>query len=342
MMKRWMPVLCIAFAATSFLGASAWEGSAMMSAFGEFPESGFYAACNSFPRNTAVEVVNLENGKTVTVIVTKGLENPGIFLLLSPEAAKALSLEPGALSRVRVSAPRNIAQTVPAGPGAAGDPDFNPSLLAARSGVSTTTAEPAAEPPVEPQAAASAPAAESAPETPIQASEAPASVPSAVAQGTGSQEGPSPEPGAGTAPSGSNSPDGALEQPDEPPQGPAVVVETPKTPILEVPVVQPELLSRPVLEAIEPAPVAVFLPTPWRETAMIAAAGVSVWLTPAGVREENEFTYHPIEEVAILFAGIFATMLPAMLILKARGGELGVTDPAHFFWAAGTLSSFLD
>ncbi len=87
---------------------------------------------------------------------------------------------------------------------------------------------------------------------------------------------------------------------------------------------------------------AVFLPTPWREAAMVVAAGVSVWLTPAKVREENEFTYHPIEEVAILFAGIFATMLPAMLILKARGGDLGVTDPAHFFWATGVLSSFLD
>jgi Na+/H+ antiporter NhaD/arsenite permease-like protein len=87
---------------------------------------------------------------------------------------------------------------------------------------------------------------------------------------------------------------------------------------------------------------AVFLPTPWRETAMAAIAAVSIWKTPAGVREENEFTYHPIEEVAILFAGIFATMLPAMLLLKARGGELGVVDPAHYFWAAGSLSSFLD
>ncbi len=87
---------------------------------------------------------------------------------------------------------------------------------------------------------------------------------------------------------------------------------------------------------------AVFLPTPWRETAMVAAAIVSVWKTPAGLREENEFTYHPIEEVAILFAGIFATMIPAMLLLKARGGELGVVDPAHFFWATGLLSSFLD
>jgi Na+/H+ antiporter NhaD/arsenite permease-like protein len=87
---------------------------------------------------------------------------------------------------------------------------------------------------------------------------------------------------------------------------------------------------------------AVFLPTPWREMAMVAAAGVSVWKTPAKVREENEFTWHPIEEVAILFAGIFATMIPALLILKARGAELGVVTPAHFFWATGALSSFLD
>ena len=87
---------------------------------------------------------------------------------------------------------------------------------------------------------------------------------------------------------------------------------------------------------------AVFLPTPWREMAMAAAAAVSVWKTPTKVREENEFTWHPIEEVAVLFAGIFATMIPALLILKARGAELGVVTPAHFFWATGVLSGFLD
>jgi len=87
---------------------------------------------------------------------------------------------------------------------------------------------------------------------------------------------------------------------------------------------------------------AVLLPTPWREIGMVTAAAVSVWKTPAKVREENEFTWHPIEEVAILFAGIFATMIPALLILKARGAELGVVSPAHFFWATGALSTFLD
>jgi Na+/H+ antiporter NhaD/arsenite permease-like protein len=87
---------------------------------------------------------------------------------------------------------------------------------------------------------------------------------------------------------------------------------------------------------------AVFLPTPLRETAMLTATALSVWKTPGWIRRENGFTFHPIKEVAILFAGIFATMIPALLILQARGGELGITEPWHFFWGAGTLSSFLD
>lgn len=158
-MKRWITSLGIALSTAALAGASAWEGSAMMSAYGEFPESGYYAACNSFPRNTAVEVVNLENGKSVTVIVTKGLDNPGIFLLLSPEAAKAVSMEPGMVFRVRVSDPRNIAEVPPAASGSSGDPDYNPSLLAARSG-----AYRAPEPPktVEP-----APAAEGEPSSQV-------------------------------------------------------------------------------------------------------------------------------------------------------------------------------
>jgi Na+/H+ antiporter NhaD/arsenite permease-like protein len=73
------------------------------------------------------------------------------------------------------------------------------------------------------------------------------------------------------------------------------------------------------------------------------------WLTtPARVREANEYSWAPIREVAILFAGIFVTMIPALAMLRA--GERGalasviraVRDPAHFFWASGILSSFLD
>jgi Na+/H+ antiporter NhaD/arsenite permease-like protein len=35
-------------------------------------------------------------------------------------------------------------------------------------------------------------------------------------------------------------------------------------------------------------------------------------------------------------------MIPALIILKTRGSELGVTQPWQFFWMAGGLSSFLD
>jgi len=64
--------------------------------------------------------------------------------------------------------------------------------------------------------------------------------------------------------------------------------------------------------------------------------------TPAGLRTENGFTWHPIVEVAALFAGIFASMIPALAILNARGAELGLNRPWHYFWASGALSSFLD
>ena len=47
-------------------------------------------------------------------------------------------------------------------------------------------------------------------------------------------------------------------------------------------------------------------------------------------------------EVAVLFLGIFLTMIPALELLHVRGGELGVRAPWQFFWAAGALSSFLD
>ena len=84
------------------------------------------------------------------------------------------------------------------------------------------------------------------------------------------------------------------------------------------------------------------LRAPWREGAMAALAALSLRWTPRDLREANRFTFHPILEVAALFAGIFLTMLPALDLLRARGGALNVTRPWEFFWATGALSSFLD
>jgi Na+/H+ antiporter NhaD/arsenite permease-like protein len=85
-----------------------------------------------------------------------------------------------------------------------------------------------------------------------------------------------------------------------------------------------------------------FLHAPWRELAILIVAAVSMWLTPAPIRRANSFTSYPIVEVAVLFFGIFLTMIPALDVLRDRGGELGVRSPAQFFWAVGALSSFLD
>jgi Na+/H+ antiporter NhaD/arsenite permease-like protein len=87
---------------------------------------------------------------------------------------------------------------------------------------------------------------------------------------------------------------------------------------------------------------AIFLPFPWRESVMAAAAFLSIRITPRALRRENRFTWHPVREVAILFAAIFATMIPALQILSSRGGELGFSGPRAFFWASGIFSSVLD
>lgn len=76
---------------------------------------------------------------------------------------------------------------------------------------------------------------------------------------------------------------------------------------------------------------------------MIALAVVlSMKTTKGEVREANGFEWEPIAEVARLFIGIFITMIPALIILRAHGGELGLDTPLELFWATGMLSSFLD
>ncbi|MCU0604618.1 MAG: sodium:proton antiporter [Desulfobacterales bacterium] len=85
-----------------------------------------------------------------------------------------------------------------------------------------------------------------------------------------------------------------------------------------------------------------------RDGLLIAIGALSLLTTRTAVREDNNFTWAPIVEVALLFIGIFVTMLPCLLILKAGpNGAMAflinaVTQPAHYFWAAGALSAFLD
>ncbi|MGD1087480.1 MAG: sodium:proton antiporter [Verrucomicrobiota bacterium] len=81
-----------------------------------------------------------------------------------------------------------------------------------------------------------------------------------------------------------------------------------------------------------------------RETLMLAAALGSYFTTKKSVHAVNHFNFHPVSEVAILFAGIFATMIPALDWLNQNAQEiLGANpSPGIFFWGAGGLSSVLD
>ena len=77
-------------------------------------------------------------------------------------------------------------------------------------------------------------------------------------------------------------------------------------------------------------------------TGMLLMTALSFATTANAVRKSNHYTWHPMAEVAVIFIGIFVTMAPALKVLEMRGGELGLTRPWQFFWATGTLSSFLD
>ena len=92
--------------------------------------------------------------------------------------------------------------------------------------------------------------------------------------------------------------------------------------------------------------VAVFIQSPpfppfLREGLMLLAALGSWFTTKKHVHEANRFNFHPIQEVAILFLGIFATMMPGMDYLKHHATEIPSAVPV-FYWSTGVLSSVLD
>jgi len=147
-MKRMALFALVLACGLGVFAASTWEGSAVAGGAGDFPSDGMFGACNSFPRDSTVEVKNLENGKSVIVTITKTVDNPGVFIALSPKAAADLGMRPGTASRVRaVALAKTAASAQPSvsKPGESTDPDFNPKLLAPKENLATGSA-PAAVP----------------------------------------------------------------------------------------------------------------------------------------------------------------------------------------------------
>jgi hypothetical protein len=88
-----------------FVSASPWEGAAAVAPEGELPGNGRYIATNSFPRNTVVDIVNIETNKSTRAIVARGLDSPGLLAIVSREAAEIIGMRPGSVSRIRMTQP---------------------------------------------------------------------------------------------------------------------------------------------------------------------------------------------------------------------------------------------
>ncbi len=81
-----------------------------------------------------------------------------------------------------------------------------------------------------------------------------------------------------------------------------------------------------------------------RELLMLGFVVLSLRTTKKQTRQDNQFNYHAILEVAALFIGIFICMQAPIEILRASGASLEplLSSPNRFYWATGILSSFLD
>ena len=91
-----------------------------------------------------------------------------------------------------------------------------------------------------------------------------------------------------------------------------------------------------------------------RDGALVLIALLSLRLTPDEHREANGFSWEPIREVAYLFAGIFACIVPVLAMLDAGdNGSFawlldavtrhdGTPHDAAYFWLTGALSALLD
>lgn len=82
-----------------------------------------------------------------------------------------------------------------------------------------------------------------------------------------------------------------------------------------------------------------------REVIMFTIAFLAFKTADREALKGNEFNFAPIKEVAWLFIGIFATMIPALQLVQHYAGLPAVSKvltPGMFFWSTGMLSSFLD
>ena len=156
-MKRWKYLgicICVLICLPIVSAWAIWEGNAGIASASSFPGPGMYALSDMFPKNTIIEIRNLETEITIRAVITGSSGIPGLVAALSPETAAALNIKSGSVSRVRISIPATVSEQPASGMNKSGtgkvseDPDVNPAAAVADAGTPVTLdsiAEPAAE-----------------------------------------------------------------------------------------------------------------------------------------------------------------------------------------------------
>jgi Na+/H+ antiporter NhaD/arsenite permease-like protein len=87
---------------------------------------------------------------------------------------------------------------------------------------------------------------------------------------------------------------------------------------------------------------AAMLPAGARELSMVVITLGSYFLTPRALHGENGFSFAPMADVAIIFAGLFVCLGPIEAWLAGAAPHLPVQRGWQLFWGSGLLSAVLD
>jgi len=103
-MKAPIFIAAVIASLTLLVSATVWEGVTDVVSTGDLPGN-YSVATNSFPKNSVVDITNLENGKVVRALVVSGLETTGLLATLSRNAANSIDVRNNSTCRVRITQP---------------------------------------------------------------------------------------------------------------------------------------------------------------------------------------------------------------------------------------------
>jgi len=103
-MKTKIIVVVVLAALVLMVSATVWEGVTDVVSGKDLPGN-FSVATNSFPKNSVVDITNLENGKVVRALVVSGLGSTGLLATLSRNAANSINLRSNSTCRIRITQP---------------------------------------------------------------------------------------------------------------------------------------------------------------------------------------------------------------------------------------------